>query len=221
MRISIGCTKKMYRIEVTFPREAEEYIGLQCNNEKEVFSKLPEIEEIRLYLRDLNPNVVLDVGSGIGRASVYFFKHFRWTDTRFILADGDSGKTQLSGIRTGEGEYYNSLDATRAFCEANGLYNFETFNLGKHKWGELNCRPDLAYSFMALGFHWPVNSFLDDVHDSLEDKCLLIFGLRGGERARGWIGQQIREINRKEYRVVEISFEPKKKRGGFMVLEKI
>lgn len=211
----------MYRIEVAFPKEAEKYVGLQCNYEREVFFQLPEIEEIQPYLKSLGPKVVLDIGAGIGRASVYFFKHFRWTDTRFILADGDSGETQLSGMRTGESEYYNSLDATQVFCKTNGLHNFEIFNLERHKWEELSCRPDLVYSFMALGFHWPVNPFLDDIHAFLEDGCLLVFGLRGGERARGWIRRQIREINRKEYQVAEISFEPKKKRGGFMVLEKI
>ena len=210
----------MYRIEVVFPEDVEKYIGLQCNDEKEVFSKLPEIEKIRSYLKNLAPKVALDVGSGIGRTSIYFFKHFHWINTRFILADGDSGETQLSGIRTGKFEFYNSLDATHSFCRANGLHNFETFNLEKYKWTELSHCPDLVYSFMALGFHWPVNSFLDDIYPVLKDGCLLIFGLRGGEKARDWIERQMGEINQKEYRVIEISFEPKKKRGGFMVLEK-
>jgi len=210
----------MYRIEVVLPKDVEKYIGLQCNDEKEIFSKLPEIEKIRPYLKSLAPKVALDVGSGIGRASIYFFKHFHWINTRFILADGDSGETQLSGIRTGKFEFYNSLDATHSFCKANGLHNFETFNLEKHKWAELSYCPDLVYSFMALGFHWFVNSFLDDVYSFLKDGCLLIFGLRGGEKARDWITQQICGINDREYRVIEILFEPKKKRGGFMVLEK-
>lgn len=211
----------MHRIEVVFPKEAEKYVGLQCNYEREVFFQLPEIEEIRPYLKDLNPKVVLDVGAGIGRASVYFFKYFRWTDTRFVLADGDSGETQLSGMRAGKSEFYNSLDATRAFCEANGLHNFEIFNLERYKWAELNHRLDLVYSFMALGFHWPINPFLNNICPLLEDGCLLVFGLRGGEKAKDWIRRQISGIDRGEYRIAKILFEPKRKRGGFMVLEKI
>ena len=79
----------MDRISVVFPEETEKYIGLQCNNNREEFSWLHEIKEIGRFFRR-TPRVALDVGSGIGRASVFFFKYFNWTKTLFILADGDS-----------------------------------------------------------------------------------------------------------------------------------
>ena len=148
------------------------------------------------------------------------FKQFCWIRTRFILADGNSGKKQLNGIRTGEADFYNSLSATKLFCQANGMRNFEVFNLEKYKWTDLDHRPDLVYSFKALGFHWPINSFLFDIHSQLEDNCLLIFGLRGGTRSMGWINGQMGEIDQKKYRIIEALISPRKSIGS-IVMEKI
>ena len=212
---------KLNRIEVVFPNDVEEYIGVQCNDRRNEFSMMPEIKIIKHHLVGLSPKVALDVGAGIGRASVFFFKQFGWINTRFILADGDSGKKQLHGMRTGKADFYNSLSATKSFCRANGMLNFEVFNLEKYKWAELNYRPDLVYSFKALGFHWPINSFLDDIHPKLEDNCLLIFGLRGEAKAikRHWVRRQIEMIDRKKYRVIDTVADLKKS-IGYVALER-
>jgi len=207
-------------IEVGFPEEVQKYIDLQCNDKKEDFLQLSEIEGIEGYLKDLNPKIALDVGSGIGRASVFLFKYFNWKDTLFVLADGDSGDKQLSGIRTGESDFYNSLEVTGLFCRSNGMENVEIFNLEKCKWEDLSYRPDLVYSFLALGFHWPINSFLEDIHPLLKNSCLLIFGLRGGKKAKDWINRQIERIDSNKYQIIEFYSGSEEKRGNFIVLEK-
>lgn len=209
-----------YKIKVNFPEEIQKYIDLQCNDKKEDFLLLSEIKGIEGYLKDLNPKAILDVGSGIGRASVFFFKYFNWKDTLFVLADGDSGDKQLSGMRTEGLDFYNSLEATKVFCKSNGMQNIEIFNIEKHKWNELNHRPDLVYSFLALGFHWPINSFLEDIYPFLEDDCLLVFGLRGGVKAKDWINQQIEKIDYNKYQIIEFYSESEKKKGDFVVLRK-
>ena len=212
----------MDKMSVIFPEETKKYIELQSNNRLEEYSYLPEIDGIEKYLKDINPSVAVDVGSGIGRASVFFFKYFNWIDTLFILADGDSGDKQLSGIREGKTDFYNSLEATEAFCRANGMSNFRTLNLEKSKWRELDCKPDLIYSFKALGFHWPVNSFLEEIYPLLNDKCLLIFDLRAGDvNSLDWTNQQIKRIDRGKYDIIELSLMAHRKKGNFIVLEKI
>jgi len=183
---------------------------------------LPELEGIEKYLKDMNPRVALDVGSGIGRASVFFFKYYNWEDTLFILADGDSGERQLSGIRKGESDFYNSLEATEIYCQVNGMSKFMTFNLEKFRWGELPYKPDLVYSFKALGFHWPINSFLEKMYPILDEKCRLIFDLRAGSvKALDWANQQIKRTDWGKYDLTELSLRPDRKKGNFMVLEKI
>lgn len=207
-------------MEIVFPEGIKKYINLQCNDKKEIFLQLPEIKGIEGHIKDLNPKTALDVGSGIGRVSVFFLKYFNWTRTLFILADGDSGDKQLSGMRAGESDFYNSLNATELFCKSNGMENFKTFNLEKYQWSKLNHRPDLVYSFLAFGFHWPINSFLEDIHPILENNCLLIFGLRGGAKAKGWVNQQIENIDGSKYQIIESYSASEKKRGNFIVLGK-
>jgi len=209
-----------YEIEVSFPEKVQKYIDLQCNNKKNDFLQLSEIKGIEKYLKDLNPKIALDMGSGIGRASVFFFKYFNWKNTLFILADGDSGDKQLSGMRAEGPDFYNSLNATELFCKSNGMENIETFNIEKCKWEDLSYRPDLVYSFLALGFHWPINSFLEDIYPFLKNNCLLIFGLRGGTKAKDWISQQIEKIDSSKYQIIEFYSESEMKRGDFMVLKK-
>lgn len=211
----------MNYVEITFPKETKKYIELQSNNRLEEYSYLPEIDGVEKYLKDMSPKVAVDVGSGIGRASVFFFKYFNWTDTLFILADGDSGEKQLSGIRTGEIDFYNSLKATESYCRANGMSNLRTFNLEKLGWEELGYNPDLVYSFRALGFHWPINSFLEEIYSLLKNKCLLIFDLRAGNvKALDWTNQQIKRIDWGKYELTELSLRPDRKKGNFIILEK-
>lgn len=211
----------MNHIEIIFPKKAQKYVNLQCNDDRESFLYLAEIEGIEKYFKNLNPEIALDVGSGIGRASVFFFKYFNWINSLFILADGDSGEKQLSGMRAGKADFYNSLEATESFCKANGMSNLRTFNLEKLGWEELDCNPDLVYSFRALGFHWPINSFLEEIYSLLKNKCLLFFELRGRAIAKAWVDQQIKGIDYKKYQIKELLFEPERKKGNFMVLEKI
>jgi len=210
--------KKMNEIEMVFPNNVEKYAGLQCNKRND-FYMMPEIKIIKHHLIGLSPKVALDVGAGIGRVSVFFFKQFNWVNTQFILADGNSGKKQLHGMRKGKTDFYNSLSATKSFCKANGMLNYEVFNLEKYMWAELEHRPDLVYSFKALGFHWPINLFLDDIHPKLGDKCLLIFGLRGGKKAMGWIYRQVVAIDREKYRTIDAFISPIRS-IGYIALEK-
>ena len=210
----------MNKINVVFPEDTKKYVSLQCNGNVEDYTCLAEIGEIEKYLKR-TPRVALDVGSGIGRASVFFFKYFKWIKTLFILADGDSGNIQLCGRRTGGADFYNSLKATESFCRANGMEDFKTFNLEKSGWAKLPRKPDLVYSFKALGFHWPINPFLEVVYPALSQKCRLIFELRAGNpQSFEWTKRQIELIDRTKYEIAGLFLEADRKPGNFIVLEK-
>ena len=155
------------------------------------------------------------------RASVFFFKALGWENTLFILADGDSGNVQFAGMRKGKAEFYNSLKATESYCQANGIQNFKTFNLEKLAWNKLPRKPDLVYSFKALGFHWPLNSFLEDAYPALAKKCRLIFELRAGNPVcLKWTQQQIAGIDRDKYDIAGLFLEADRKADNFIILER-
>lgn len=211
----------MDKVNVIFPEDTKKYVGLHCNNKIKQFSLLCELKDIEKYLRR-TPRVALDVGAGLGRASVFFFKALNWKKTLFILADGDSGEMQFAGMSEGKAEFYNSLKATESYCQANGMQDFKTFNIEKLAWGKLPREPDLVYSFLALGFHWPINSFLEDVYPALSKKCRLIFELRAGNAvALKWAVQQIENIDRNKYDIIGRFLKADRKAENFIILEKI
>ena len=64
------------KIDIKFPKNVKKYIELQCNGALFKYTELPELETIKNELVGLNPKHVLEIGAGIGRASVYLFKYF-------------------------------------------------------------------------------------------------------------------------------------------------
>jgi hypothetical protein len=107
--------------------------------------------------------------------SVYFRKRFGWADTFFYLQDGDSGEVQIGGIRDHQAdEFYNSFEATREFCKANGLDNFETVQ----PLSAVTRPVDFCYSFAAIGFHWHIDLYLDQLPGVLARGAYLLFELK-------------------------------------------
>ena len=113
------------KIDIKFPKNVKKYIDLQCNGSLFKYTELPELETIEGVLSGVTPKNVLEIGAGIGRASVYLFKYFNWEGVNFYLLDGNSGDIQVNGTNHSESKnsFYNSIDATKAFCKANNLNN--------------------------------------------------------------------------------------------------
>lgn len=207
-------------VGIVFPASAEKYIWLQSNGDKFLYTNFPEIQACKRYLQDLKPEVALDLGCGLGRASVYFRKRFGWKDTRFILADGDSGNRQLGGIRSGEADFYNSMAATEEYCRANGLENIELFNLEKKTIANLEGGVNLVYSFVAVGFHWPLDLYLKPLHSKLANYAILVFSMRGSQ-ARDWVDNQVRRIDPSKYAIIDYAVDLMATRKSILVLRKI
>jgi len=194
------------KIEIIFPSSCEQFIRLQCNGDKSRYTEPSEAEIMNSYLKGLSPKCVLDLGCGIGRIGVYLFKRYEWKNIRFVLADGDSGKKQLHGIRTGRNDFYNSMNATREFCEANGMKNVELLDLEKQKWGDMQSIPDLVISFLAFGFHWPIDYCLNSIYPYIAESSLLLFGMRPNADgiSRKWHSTQMKAIDRTKYKVLNL-----------------
>ena len=211
-------------MKISFPPECKRYIDLQCNGDLSLYTDMPEIKHIDKYLKELDPNIALDLGCGIGRASVYFQKRYNW-DCDYILFDGNSGDTQFDGVRTGQSDFYNNRESTEAFVESNGFdcYYLDAEMEWRSRLNDIileigNEQIDLAYSFLAFGFHWPLNYCLNDFSPYLKSECLLMFGMRGTEES-GWVEKQIKEIS-DEYEVLEFIHKPKATKESILVLKK-
>jgi len=150
------------------------------------------------YLENIFPNIVLDLGSGIGRASVNFFKKFNWKSTKFYLLDGNSGKKQIHGLNPNSNcDFYNSMKVTKNYCEANGLFNYELINIEKDNIPDVKF--NIIYSLASIGFHWNFNIYLEKLINHTDKGTLLLFQIRNDIQ---WINSSIGYI--KSLNVYEI-----------------
>ena len=108
------------------------------------------------------PANVLELGCGLGRASVYL--HW-WLgmfspETHYWMADGNANADKLK-YGWDPKEWYNSLQKTAEFAEMNGMVeeDFTVINLENFDLLSLS-DVDLVISFLAVGFHFPIEQYL-------------------------------------------------------------
>ena len=144
----------------------ESYYQLTQNEYKTFQSHLPNF-----------PKTILDLGCGLGRVSVYINKMHDVKDTKYILADSSKISEKITmGWNPGE-SWYNDLSMTKEFCDLNGLVNYEIFNLINDQLMLLN-DIDLVYSFMAVGFHYPIEDYFSILKRIMKKDGIMIFGVR-------------------------------------------
>jgi len=126
------------------------------------------------------PKTILDLGCGLGRVSAYINKIYDVKDTKYILADSSViSPTITMGWDPGE-SWYNDLSLTKEFCDLNRLGNYEILDLTKDRLILLK-DIDLVYSFMAVGFHYPIETYCYILKKIMNKDGTMIFGVRKGK----------------------------------------
>lgn len=173
-------------MNVIIPDDCKKYMELQCNSVLDDYRNCPELDPMIQFLEIVKPKKVLELGAGLGRVSVFLKNYFDWKSTEFYLLDGNSGEEQIAGIHwKTKPAFYNLLERTRTFCISNNIKEDKLFLLNAERQWEVDkkIKFDLCYSFKAIGFHWPINEYLDIIKDNLERKAYLIFEIRNKERS--------------------------------------
>ena len=202
---------------IIFPSGIKKYINLQCNGDMSLYEDMPDSRLAEDVLKSISPKKAIDIGAGIGRASVYFQVKHNW-NCEYNYIDGDTGEKQLAGIRTAtHGEYYNSHKAAKEFSSANGIENLKIWTPDSD-WSTKIKNCDLAYSFLAVGFHWPLELYLDRIYPCMAKGAKLIFGMRGIEN-KPWVDGQIETIDANKYSIVLTDIRRKKDKSSIVILE--
>lgn len=126
-----------------------------------------------------SPKNVLELGCGLGRMSVYINSQLQDDSIHYILADSTQYLEEPNHGWEPKGGFYNDLSLTKRFADDNGMTNFETFNLITTNITTLK-NIDLVMSFFSVGFHYSIESYLNDLLDITTDDCVMIFGIRRG-----------------------------------------
>jgi len=142
-----------------------------------------EYETIRKHLSSIDkPKKVLEIGPGMGRSVVFFSKILNWRDVAFDLYEGSGYKTKYTamGPRSID-SFCGTIDVLIEMLKYNGISNYSIFNARDLGWGldKLPGPYDLIYSFYAVGFHWSLEHYIDEIMALMHDKTIAFFTVPG------------------------------------------
>ena len=162
---------------------------LLSNRAKKLFSADMEVEYFNLkeYLPE-RPENILDIGCGVAGIDVMLTRHYGKEGKKvnfYLLDKTELNKKVFYGLEK-TAAYYNSLDIARDFLIANGVSNENIHTQ------EVTGDPvfpgkqfDLVISLISWGFHYPVETYLEEVYGLLKPGGKLIIDVRkgsGGEK---------------------------------------
>lgn len=129
------------------------------------------------------PARVLEIGPGLGRSAVFLTRQLGWHDVPFDLLEGDGKETHYTtlGPRM-ERSFCGSIRALEHVLAHNEIANCRVIDARAPggRLAELPHRYDVIYSFYAIGFHWSLEHFLDDILARMHDESLAIFTVADG-----------------------------------------
>jgi hypothetical protein len=138
-----------------------------------IYSEASEFEysQVKAFV-PIQPKVIMDLGCGLGRSSVYLNHILNRVDTHFILADSADNFGNWNNK-----DYYKNLDLTASFCTLNGLLNFGLFDLKKSDWnGILNI--EFIMSKLSYGYSINIGPILETLLKVSTDDITMIFGTK-------------------------------------------
>lgn len=158
----------------------------ECKKDLSVYGSLSdfELEQFKDHLPPASSSGThLEFGAGLGRGAVQIAKLL--PNYYHILVDRD-GRTENKGIFfPAEDEYYNDFNLTISFMKANGFErhgtDFECYDSeAEGTWGAIakfNDPISLVTSRCSLGFHVPLDRYLDRLISVSSPDVTMIFGM--------------------------------------------
>lgn len=159
-----------------------------------------EYEALAPFLDHLGvPAKVLDIGPGLGRSAVFFKKLEGWSEVPFNLYEstGESTKYTKAGPRFDD-SFCGNLSALETLLEHNGVTGVEIFDAAEldASLARLPGPYDFIYSFFAIGFHWSIEHFLDELLGLMGERSIGAFTLHDQP-------QDLSAVERLPHRIVE------------------
>jgi SAM-dependent methyltransferase len=165
-----------------------------------------EYHALRPFLSDPQyvsqpPSLVLDLGCGLGRSSIFFMHMLGWHTTKFLFLDSHrdlyGDKRNVPDNQTGwhqdvqdcGNSFYTNFDLLDRLLIANGMRHVDVLDLRTEPERIAEIRDvDLLYSFHSTGYHYAPDAIWKQypLHDSLRPGALVILGIRRpGDRFHG------------------------------------
>lgn len=136
-----------------------------------------EFDALQTVLCSLpRPQKILELGPGLGRSVVFFSKKLAWQRCEWHLFEGTGNSTRYAvlGPRSDE-SFCGNIPLLEDMLQFNGVSKVTIFDAARWKLRDLPGPYQLIYSFYAVGFHWAIQEFLDDLVELMDPNALAVF----------------------------------------------
>lgn len=131
---------------------------------------------------------ILDIGCGVAGIDVFLNRHYSVSPPSFYLLDKTEIEPEVYYDLKPKASFYNSLAIAGKILEENGVKSsrIHTEEVNDKNEIKFNAQFDLVISLISWGFHYPVDTYLNQVYDLLNPGGTIIIDVRrgrGGEEA--------------------------------------
>jgi len=139
------------------------------------------LDTIRAYLPPA-PSAILDIGAGLGGIDLTLYHHFDSHPTLYLL-DKEGWLPRRHGgyhVSAKDFPHYHSFQCTRRFLEVNGVpvEKIKTIDIATQSFPVEKL--DLVISLLSWGFHFSVDTYIQDVYRQLKSGGRLVIDIRKG-----------------------------------------
>lgn len=139
---------------------------------------LGEYDVLEPILGGITPQRILEIGPGMGRSLVYLNRRCGWEkkNAQVDAYEGDGAITRYTvlGPRF-EDSWCGNIGILWDVLKYNHIANISIYNAAVVALRDMPGPYDLIYSFYAVGFHWGLEHFIDDITNLMHDATVGIF----------------------------------------------
>ena len=124
-------------------------------------------------------NSVVDVGAGLGGINIFLHERYKDQNPHFHLLDKNQIDQSIYYFYEQTASAYCDFEATRIFLADNGLpeKQFTLVDLNNTAF-PVGIKADLVISLLSWGYHYPLDTYLDEVTAMIVEDGSLVIDLR-------------------------------------------
>ncbi len=134
-----------------------------------------EFIEIKNFLPK-DASRILDIGSGLGLINIYIDDFYN-KKVNFTLLDRNRLSKKIEYGFSKEGESYNNLDLTKDILSTNGIDKDRIKCVDIDQPFSLQDNYDIVISLVSMGYHYPVENYVNLLKKHTSDKTIFIFDI--------------------------------------------
>ena len=121
-------------------------------------------------------NYILDIGSGLGIIDIYLNNHFN-NIPKFTLIDKTRLEKKVSYGFDNRGQFYNNFNLTLDFLKDSEIDRERIDLVDAYSKETVNKNFDLVISLLSMGYHYPINQYLDILARHTNKNTIFIFDI--------------------------------------------